>query len=113
MERTDERIRRGGPALWFAVGAGTVAWLVHVSIMAAFTPYVCHSGRSWWFHALSVGLLVPTVAAFVLSWRSWHRHGTADGIGFVGAVGALLNATMALAIVAEWVPVFLLDACLR
>ena len=106
-------MRRGGFRLWFGVSAGTVAWGVHISMMAAFTPYVCRSGQAWWFHALSAGLLVPTAVALVWSWGFWRAHGTDDGVGFLGAVGALLNLTMGLAIIAEWVPAFLLDACLR
>jgi hypothetical protein len=113
VAEADERMRTGGLLLWFGVGAGTVAWLAHVSVMAAFTPFVCNSGQGWWFHLLSVVLLVPTVVALAVSAGFWRAHGTHDGVGFLGALGTLLNGTMAMAIVAEWVPVFLLDACLR
>jgi hypothetical protein len=110
---TTEHVRTGGPTLWFGLAGGIVAWLAHVSLMAAFTPYICHSGESWWYHALSAGLLAPTTAAFVWSFRHWRANGIHDGVGFLGAVGALVNVTMAVAIIAEWVPVFLLDACAR
>lgn len=109
----DQRIRTGGFTLWFGLAGGTIAWGVHVSGMAALTPYICHSGQSWWYHVLSAGLLLPTALAFFWSYGHWRVNGTKDGVGFLGGLGALLNVTMALAIVAEWVPVFLLDACAR
>ncbi len=105
--------RTGGFTLWFGVSAGIVAWLAHLSAMAAFTPYVCHSGDVVWFHALSVGLLVPTALAGFWSWRHWQDGGEAEGVGFLGGLGVILNGLMALAILAEWVPVFILDACVR
>lgn len=107
---THEQVR--GPLLWIGVSAGIALWAVHLNGMAALTPYVCHSGNTIWFHALSVGTLIPTLLAAIPCWRAWRSEGGLGGVQYLGAVGVLLNAIFALAIIAEWVPVFMIDSCL-
>lgn len=102
--------RAGGFPLWYGVSAGIVFWGVHVSGMAAITNYVCLTGQSVWYHALSVGTLVPTFVAFWPAWRHW-RSDAGESYRFLGALAILMNLIFALAIIAEWVPVFVIDPC--
>lgn len=105
----DERV--GGFGVWYGVTAGIAFWAAHVSGMAAITPFVCHSGQYIWYHVLSVATLAPTLAAFLPSWQAWRSDAGLGGLRFLGAMGLLVTAISALAILAEWVPVFVLDAC--
>lgn len=98
---------------WMAAAAGIVLWSVHLAGMAALPSWACPVGAVWPFHALTVGTLVPTAAAVPVCRRVW-RAGDEEvgGLAFVGGVGAVLNAIFVVAIVAEWVPVLVLDGCL-
>lgn len=103
--------RWGGLGLWYGVTAGIAFWSVHVSGMAAITPFVCHSGETVWFHVLTGATLAPTLFAFWPAWRHARADEGAGGLRFMGHVGMLVTAISALAIVAEYVPVFMLGAC--
>lgn len=102
--------RAGGFGLWYGLTAGVVFWGVHVSAMAAMTPWVCHSGSEVWYHVVTVATALPTLAAFVPASRA-RRSDAGQGVRFLGAVGVLVTAISLLAILAEWVPVFILDPC--
>lgn len=101
------------PALLYALVAGVVFWSIHVTGMAAITPYVCTSGETFWYHVLSVGTAIPTALAFLPGWRLWRTELGTGGLPFLGGLGLLVTAISLLAILAEWVPVFFLDACAR
>ena len=106
---THEEVR--GRLLWVGVAAGIVLWTIHLTGMAALTPYICHAGDLVWYHVLSAGTLVPTLLAIIPCWRAWRSEGGPGGVQYLGALGILLNLIFALAILAEWVPVFMIDAC--
>lgn len=101
----------GGRGLWLAAGAGILLWAVHLTGMAALTPWACEVGAAWPFHALTVLTLVPTLLV-MLPCRRARSAGDSGGVRFVGSVGLLVNALSAVAIAAEWVPVLILDPCL-
>lgn len=107
----EPRQRVGGFGIWYGVTAGIVFWAIHLVSMAAITPYVCHSGRGWWYHVLSVGTLIPTLVAIIPSWAAWRSDEGGGGVPFLGAMGILLSLIFGVAIIAEWVPVFIVDAC--
>lgn len=108
---TEDRGHVGSWVVWYALAAGIVYWAIHLSGMAALVPYVCTSGQSVWFHLLSVVTAVPTLHAMLLAWRIARRDEGAGGLPYLGAVAVLVNLTGLVAIVAEWVPVFVIDAC--
>lgn len=102
----------GSRGLWLAAGAGIVLWAVHLTGMAALTPWACEVGSSWPLHGLTLVTLLPTLAAVLPCRRAWRNGHDSEGVRFVGAVGVLVNLLSALAIAAEWVPVLILDSCL-
>lgn len=106
-----EPARWGGIGLWYGVLAGIVFWGIHIAGMAALTPYICHSGQTVWFHVLTWATLLPTLAAFWPAWTNYRRDVGEGGIPFLGAVGLLVTAASTLAIISEYVPVFILSAC--
>ncbi|MBW3665242.1 MAG: hypothetical protein KY469_19280 [Actinobacteria bacterium] len=101
-----------GPLLWVSLTAGIVLWGIHITGMAALSPLACEGPGAIVLHLLSVATLVPTLAAIIPAWSFWRqRERGVGGVAFLGAMGVLLNAVSALAIVAEWVPVFVLHPC--
>lgn len=109
-------------ALGFAVGGGVIAWALHLNIMYFLVQPVCRLGGNWTFHVTSVLLLVVSLAAGWYAWRVWSRERTGgsapeelDGRGpvlsFLGMFGMAASAVTSLAIVAQWVPVFVIGPC--
>lgn len=96
---------------WYALAAGILWWAVHISGMAALVPYSCSSGTTLWLHLLSGATAVLTVHGMWLGWRTWRAGDVAEGLSYVGAVAVLVCLTGLVAILAEWVPVFLIDVC--
>ncbi len=111
VDTVEERKAKAGFALWYGVVAGILFWAIHVSMMAAIQPYVCQTGRVFLFHLLSVATVIPTLVAFVPCVRALQKDTGLGGIRFMGQMGVLLNAIFLWAILAEWVPVFVLHEC--
>lgn len=106
-----ERRHSGSWVSWYALVAGMVYWAIHLAGMAALAPYVCDSGRHQWFHLLSVATAGLTLHALLLAWRTWRSDEGEGGLSYLGGVAFFVALTGLVAIVAEWVPVFLIDAC--
>ncbi len=111
VETVEERKAPSGFALWYGVLAGIVFWATHISGMTVFQPYICHTGQVYWFHLISIATAVPTAVAFVPCVRALRSDEGLGGIRFLGRMGILLNAIFLWAILAEWVPVFVLHPC--
>lgn len=93
---------------WSVVGLTTTLWLTHLVGMAVLTERSCAGGGVAVLHLFTLGLLVPTLW---LTWLAWQRRRGGEGQRFLGAFAVWVGAINAFAIVAEWIPVFLLDAC--
>lgn len=96
---------------WYAFVAGMLWWAVHIAGMAALVPYSCTIGSDVWLHVLSVVTAGLTAHAMWLGWRTWRSDDVGEGLSYVGAVSVFVCLTGFVAILAEWVPVFMIDAC--
>lgn len=102
-------------ALTFALMGGAAIWLVRLIVNSALVPYACRVGSAWslW---LATGLsTLVAVAALAYAWRFW-RMADEDGrpvetARWLGALGVLFNVTSIVGIIAETVPVGVLDVC--
>jgi hypothetical protein len=97
-----------GVLVWFAITAGIVAWIVHLSAFAALVGFV-HDNGYFWIFSLGNGLAVAiTLAAGWLSWLM-YRAGTDDEelgtpggrMRFLGALGLAVNGINLLLIMLE------------
>jgi hypothetical protein len=113
----DLRLRRfpeSGFLVWFALVAGIVAWLVHLTFLAAIVPVVEDEGL-WPFHVANAACLLLALVALGLSWLIYRGGSDDEGAGttgarirFLGAVGLLVNGINVLLIVAEGVYAYLI-----
>lgn len=105
--------------LWAGVLLPPVAWVVHLSITYAMASFVCHPPVTW-------PLYLVSVAALGLSlWGGWISRGirqaSADETGdapnstararFMAQSGLLLSGIFSLAILAQTIPMFVLEPC--
>lgn len=97
-------------ALWLA-GLGAIGlWQAHIVLMPAVASYRCEDGPTWALHVLTVVLLVPTAGATWFAWRS-RTGGRSESSDFLARVMAATALVSTVAIVAEWVPVFMIPRC--
>lgn len=96
--------------LWLA-GLGAIAlWQAHIVFMPAVASYRCEDGPTWALHVLTVALLVPSALA---TWYAWSSRGGArnESGDFLARVMAATALVSTVAILAEWVPVFMIPRC--
>ena len=97
-----------GFAVWFALTAGIVAWIVHLVAFAAIVSFVHDHGYFWLFYIGNAGGLVVTLIALALSWAMVRAGGDDEEAGtpagrirFLGEFGLLVNSINLLLIALE------------
>lgn len=103
-----------GVRVGYALFGGILAWMAHLIGQAALVGRMCATGSAWSIHVLTVITAVVTLHALWVSWRLTRPAvvtPAADAARRLGWVAAFLNISSLVVIVAEWVPVFVLDPC--
>ena len=112
---------RGIAALWFAVLAGPVAWMLGLNAAYAFVRLACDERTLAYMHASSLLTLGLALGGGAVSWREWRRAGgerPGEGGGalprarFMAALGLLASGLFALVIVAQWIANLFLNPCM-
>ncbi|HEX8363419.1 MAG TPA: hypothetical protein VF613_25080 [Longimicrobium sp.] len=126
MEQTRRDVRRlregrGIAALWFAVLAGPIAWMLGLNVQYSLVRVACAKSAMLPLHLLSLATLALAVAGGVVAWREWRRAGAewpGEGPGtlprsrFMAALGLLTSPLFALTILAQWVANLFLNPCM-
>ena len=106
--------------LWFALLAGIVLWLAHLTALAALAgPSCTHPAAEWSMHGLTVGLAAATALAGWMCLRMVSGRSDADAadggldgrLRFLGLFGLLTQVISILLIVWEGTYVPFIDAC--
>lgn len=97
-----------GRTYWIVISVTTVLWLAHLVGMAVLAEGGCGGGGPAVLHWFTAGLFVPTAA---LGWLAWRRERTGESESFLAGLALAVAVVNAFAIIAEWVPVLLLNAC--
>jgi hypothetical protein len=113
-------------ALWITILAGPVAWAVHLVAAYSLTRTACTDHLQWLLHLVSLAALPIPVAGGVSAARLWRRlpagstssssHGGDElqsRSRFMALSGMVMSAFFALAILAQWIPAWILGACAR
>ena len=105
-----------GFLVWFALGAGIVAWAAHLLFFSAVVGLVADDGAFWVFHVGNAFCLVLAVLATWLSWLIYRAGDDDEGAAtsggrmrFLGAVGLLVNGINILLIATEGAYVFFIS----
>ena len=114
--------RQGIGWLWFGILAGPLAFLLNLQVSYMLVRPVCVTAHHLVLHLVPVGALLLTVSGGVSAWRSWQRARQAESSKaggvlqrsrFMAETGLLGSGFFILAIVAQWLPNFILNACQR
>jgi hypothetical protein len=103
--------------------AGPLAWGLHLGTSYSLTETVCASGHQWLFHLVSLGALLVAAAGGLIAARLWRQFAAGStgstNLGdehwtrsrFMALFGMAMSAFFALAILAAWIPSWMLGAC--
>lgn len=117
---TRERISNALIALWSGVLLAPVAFLVHLETNYALLTFVCSGGNLAPLWAASIATILLAGAGCLLAFRSWRKTGgewTAEGHDpvsrnrFLAIWGFFMSLLFLGAIVAQAIPIFILDPC--
>jgi hypothetical protein len=122
-ETKREFARTGGLfALWAALLAGPVVWLVQFQTNYTLVPLLCRGGaHNLALHAVFVVALLVVAASALLAWRNFRAAGaTTEGedeagviprTRFMSLLGLLVTAMFFLVIVAQWIASWVFGPC--
>lgn len=108
-------------ALWVAVLAGPLAWMLGLNLGYALVLPACASGSTVLLHLVSLVTLLCAGGGGWVAWREWQRTGSempGEGGGsiarsrFMAALGLLASAFFGLVIAAQWVANLFLHPCM-
>lgn len=112
---------RGVAALWFAVLAGPLAWMLGLNAGYGLVRVACARDGMLYLHAISLLTLLLALAGGWVARREWKRSGgewpgeeggTLPRSRFMAALGLLASGLFALVIVAQWIASFFLNPCM-
>jgi hypothetical protein len=105
-----------------ATALAPLAWVVHIALLPPLVPYACDRGSLWPLH-LATAVLLAVAALGVVAAHRARRQARADERGRThddtgrgatfATVGVVVSWLFTALIVAEHLPVFVIDACSR
>ena len=118
--REDRPVSVGG--LWAGVLVPPLASLALLEVAYLLVPYGCRTGRHWPLHLSALAALLVAAVGTALAWRNWDavgrtwpdtEAGATPRSRYLAAFGVLTGVMFVLVILAEWVPMLILDPCQR
>ena len=113
---------RGILSLWFGVLGGPLAALVCLEAAYASVPWACRAHAVLPLHLVPLATALLALAAGVVARRDWKATepewpDDAEGVlarsRFLAVLGIGLSVFSVLAIIAQWLAIFILDPCNR
>jgi hypothetical protein len=105
---------------WVGILLAPLTWIIAFEINYVTVPFACQSGSKILHHLVSMTALTFAGVGWMAARRAWTDTGKialtdeADAIhrnGFLGMFGLLFSGILILLIVAQWIPVLLVDPC--
>lgn len=112
----------GAGRLWTGALAGPIAWLLNLGLSYLLTDWSCNTGHEIVIHLVNLVALLVALAGAALAWSIWEGAAPSGPTGapppigrvrFMALSGMILSLLFALAIIAQGVPPFILNACQR
>jgi hypothetical protein len=116
----DYRTTRGKLSLWTGVLGAPILWAIQLESIYSLSRFVCH--RPWvekLQHVGNAGLLLLAIGCCIHAFVDWRRLHDAESTGpgaegrsrFMSVLGMMTSTLFILLMIAEWVPLFLIDPC--
>jgi hypothetical protein len=108
-------------ALWAGVLIAPAAYFLQLGVAYALVPWVCAGGSQLALHMVTLAALALCAYGGFIAWRNWERVGreyprdsgdTVSRSRFMAFSGVVLSALFFVAIIAQEIPTWIVDACL-
>jgi hypothetical protein len=106
--------------LWFPILVTPLVTLTQLSVNYALVPLACRTQQHLSIHLVSAAAVAIALAGIVMAWGAWREAGTdvvPDGptqaarTRFLGMMGVVISAMMALASLAQWLTAVFISPC--
>lgn len=99
-----------------AVLGGPIWWAMHLAAMYWWVPRACNYGHHWPFHLVTVVLFAACIRAAFFGRQLVREGRVGDSVAaprdvVLGWLGILLGLFFAAVVIAEAIPVLLIDPC--
>lgn len=100
--------------------AAPIAWLLELQLHYMLVPWACLTGEHFVLHLITIGALLIAALGGALAWQGWRQSGRVwpDGSGgvaprsrFMAVMGLLLSLLFFFVILAQGIPIFVLNPC--
>jgi hypothetical protein len=101
---------------------GPLAFLLNLQINYMLVDLVCQVQGKAGMHLVAAMCLSLTIGSGIVAWRAWHQAGPdfpGDEYGTIGHArffafwGLLSSSLFFFVILAQWIPIFILNPCQR
>ncbi len=94
---------------WLGLVVAPLLFLSNMQVSFMLVPWVCGNGHGWLIHLAHLTTLALIASCGLLAWHGMRR--TTGGQHFISALSALMSGFIGLALIAHWIPNFVLDVC--
>lgn len=125
-ERADDeqrlRSERSRLRLWLGLLVPGAVFLLALSAEYALVPEACARNDTTLLHVIALVSLIVALAGGGLAWREWsalgrgwpgEEPGPVARSRFMAVLGMMTSAMFSLVIVAQWMPMLILNPCIR
>lgn len=100
---------------WLVALGVPVLFLCELSLAYALVPLACERGTPFILHALTGSSLVACAVAALFAWRAFAASGhdveNRAQRGFAGSLSVASSAIVALALIGQWIALFVIPPC--
>jgi hypothetical protein len=120
--RIEQRRASQNVALWIGVLGSAVIWLIQMQTSYSLLVWICSIQRNWPLHVISAFFGIVAAIPGLIAWREWREAAAAaterrsTGAGrrrFMAMLGLMLTAIFLLLIIAQAIPSFFFNPCLK
>ena len=104
---------------WFALIVAPLLALTDQTVAFALVHWACAQQSTWAIHLSHGVFLAITAAAAVGAWLRWRETAVSAGTGdatvqfhFLAGVAMMVAASSAAAIMAMWIPTWMISSCI-
>jgi len=96
--------------LWSGILVPPIAFLINLQVNYSLVPWVCVTGRAFTLHLATGGTIALAACGGLASWSAWRRDGEPRS-RFMAVWGLMMSAVFFVVIIAQAIPIFMLDPC--
>lgn len=97
-------------ALWCGVPGGPLIWLTQFLVNYMLVPFACSTGMHWLLPLSSAVFVAAALAPALIALREL-RSASGGRTAFMAKLGLMISALFLLTLIAQAIPIFVLDPC--